>query len=120
MIKHAKFEPLNPPLTRPGYCLVVFATFATAHLAARLAGGVVVTLLYGPHAYFGGDLSVADWKKGLLTNGKQLAPNWHFVLALITFIIWVICVSGFIMGVGRIRFLTKPRHKEDHHHDEVA
>jgi hypothetical protein len=120
MIKHTKFEPLNPPLTRLGYWLVVFVTFATAHLAARLAGGVVVSLLYGPHAYFRGDLTVVDWKKGLLSNGKQLAPNWHYALGLITFIIWVICVSGFIMGVGRIRFLTKRRDKEAHHHDEFA
>jgi hypothetical protein len=120
MIKDAKFEPLNPPLTRLGYCLVVCVAFASAQLAARLAGGVVVSLLYGPHAYFGGELLVADWKKGLLSDGNHLEPNWHYALALITFIIWVICVSGFIMGVGRIRFLTKRGDKETHHHDELA
>ena len=120
MIRSAKFEPLNPPLTRLGYWLAVFVAFATAHLAARIAGGVVVSLNYGPHAYLRGDISVADWKKGLLSNGERLAPAWHNALALITFIIWSLCVLGYIIGAGRIRSLTKRPHKEAHHDGELV
>jgi hypothetical protein len=120
MIRRAKSEPLSPRFTRLGYWLFFFVTLATAHLSARLAGGVVVSLLYGPRAYLEGDVCVADWKKGLLSNGEHLTPTWHNALALITFIIWSLCVTGFVMGAGRIRFLTRRPDKEAHLDDEFV
>jgi hypothetical protein len=120
MIRPAKYEPLNPPLTRLGYWLVVFVAFATAPLAARIAGGVVVSLVYSPRAYLEGEVYVADWKKGLLSNGEHLASAWHHALALITFVIWSMCVMCFTISAGRLRFLTECPAKDPDPEDEFV
>jgi peptidoglycan/LPS O-acetylase OafA/YrhL len=84
------------------------AACSTSYFAAKVAGVLTVIIIRGWNAYFVAGLRVADWKHGVMSDGRTLPFPGMLLLGLISFVLWLFLIGCVEFVAGHVQAFLKP------------
>jgi len=80
-----------PHLTLGAGLVVVFVS---SFYASKLADALAIIVAYGPSAYFHQGLHIANWKRGILSNGESLSILGRLVQVPSMLFLWIAAIHA--------------------------